>query len=190
MKKLIMAAAIAATVAANAASVSWSASGFLYDGAETPAKVTSQPVAYLVYSAGLSQSDLVDAFSAANGDAAATLTAMNTSGAVATGTGAVNASSKLSGTSTYAQTADANVYAVIFDSGKMFLSSEASSLYDSVTGDATASLGSLSTISKSTFDAASGFSAAGWYTASVPEPTSGLLMLLGMAGLALRRRRA
>ncbi len=28
-----------------------------------------------------------------------------------------------------------------------------------------------------------------WATASVPEPTSGLLMLLGMAGLALRRRR-
>ena len=33
------------------------------------------------------------------------------------------------------------------------------------------------------------FSAAGWYQ-TVPEPTSGLLMLLGMAGLALRRRRA
>ena len=30
---------------------------------------------------------------------------------------------------------------------------------------------------------------AGWYTASVPEPTSGLLMLIGVAGLALRRGR-
>ena len=30
----------------------------------------------------------------------------------------------------------------------------------------------------------------GGYTVSVPEPTSGILMLLGMAGLALRRRRA
>lgn len=29
-----------------------------------------------------------------------------------------------------------------------------------------------------------------WQSISVPEPTSGLLMLLGMAGLALRRRRA
>ena len=29
-----------------------------------------------------------------------------------------------------------------------------------------------------------------WYLASVPEPTSGLMLLLGFAGLALRRKRA
>ena len=38
------------------------------------------------------------------------------------------------------------------------------------------------------YKAAGDFSGATWQ--SVPEPTSGLLMLLGMAGLALRRRRA
>lgn len=34
------------------------------------------------------------------------------------------------------------------------------------------------------------FASTGTWTAAVPEPTSGLMMLLGMAGLALRRKRA
>ena len=38
-------------------------------------------------------------------------------------------------------------------------------------------------------DSAAGYQGGGWYAAA-PEPTSGLLLLLGMAGLALRRKRA
>ena len=53
-----------------------------------------------------------------------------------------------------------------------------------------ATSGSLAGLS--TFNSVGGvFADAGWVgSAPVPEPTSGLLMLLGMAGLALRRRRA
>ena len=40
-------------------------------------------------------------------------------------------------------------------------------------------------------NAKDGYTQAGWYqTAAVPEPTSGLLLLLGVAGLALKRKRA
>lgn len=50
-------------------------------------------------------------------------------------------------------------------------------------------MANVSALSGQSFDATYGtFSASGWQ--SVPEPTSGLLMLLGVAGLALRRKRA
>ena len=50
----------------------------------------------------------------------------------------------------------------------------------------------VATASKSAaFTDYTGFSSQGWYAAqAVPEPTSGLLLLLGVAGMALRRRRA
>ena len=41
-----------------------------------------------------------------------------------------------------------------------------------------------------TIDLSSGAGVAGGWTQAVPEPTSGLLLLIGLAGLALKRKRA
>ena len=189
MKKLMMAAVVAlAAIGLNAASVNWSTpKGYLYDG-ESAQKITSGS-AYLMYvTAGYTQADLVAAFVTAEGDAGKTLTAMTASGAMATGAGNIYENARLGGTSTYATTADATAYFVVFNDDKMYVSIEGDSIYDPVTSEATIAFASISASSKLEFDASNGYSAAGWYT--VPEPTSGLLMLLGMAGLALRRRRA
>ena len=194
MKKLMMAVAVAlAGLGVNAATVSWGATkGYLYDGAETPDKVTSG-AAYLMYvTADYAQSDLVAAFKAANYDSAATLTAMQTSGAMATGVGAVGSNARITGaesTSTLAANDGASAYFVVFNGDKMYVSIIADQVYDPVSGESTLAFASITASSKLSFDANAGYSAAGWY-GNVPEPTSGLLMLVGLAGLALRRKRA
>lgn len=72
-----------------------------------------------------------------------------------------------------------DVYFVIEDGGKTLTSSVISKAAVSV-GTATVGFGNLAAYTSQTSN---------WVSSSVPEPTSGLLILLGMAGLALRRRR-
>lgn len=74
-------------------------------------------------------------------------------------------------------------YVIVDKEAKNYWTSDLQSATAVTTGTPTAS----------TFAAASGgalLSTPGTAFGSVPEPTSGLLMLLGVAGLALRRRRA
>ena len=80
-----------------------------------------------------------------------------------------------------------NGYLVILDSDSTATATYA--YVSDVASAATSALGGAAAISFGDTQLAAMQSASNW-TAAAPEPTSGLLMLLGMAGLALRRRRA
>lgn len=189
MKKLIVAAAVAlAAIGLNAATVNWGANkGYLYDG-ESANRVTSGSAYLMIVTADYTQSDLVAAFKNAEGKADATIAAMTASGALASGTGTIDSNARIEGASTYGLTGGATAYFVVFANDKMYVSITGDVVYDPVTAEGDLSFANISASSKLDFQAADGYSAAGWY--AVPEPTSGLLMLLGMAGLALRRKRA
>ena len=82
-----------------------------------------------------------------------------------------------------------DTYFAIISGDNVFISTIATATPPD-TGAASLTFKSLNTASKAAATEFSGtVTGAGWYTA-VPEPTSGLLMLVGLAGLALRRRRA
>ena len=193
MKKLIIAvAAVAMGIAANAASYSWSApSGRLLNGTGNTGAanyVADGTTAYLLFASVLSQADLVSGFNTAGGASYASTVAGK---AVSTGT--VNDAARIdSAAFTYDTTADQTAYFVVFNGDNMYVSDTATAAYAAV-GTSDVEFGSLTASSKPLpSDASAGFGSAGWYSAAsapVPEPTSGLLMLLGMAGLALRRGR-
>ena len=192
MKKLMIALAVVAMgVAANAASFTWKAtSGRLFDGLGSETANRYAGTGYLFNAGTVSQAAILAAFTS-EGGVASTLTSALSSSAFSAGRAAESAA--FSGPD-----ASFNAYFVVFGkdgSGNdaIYISDVAVADYQAV-GDGSVIFGQQNTYSSAGFkDAASGYSAAGWYSAAsapVPEPTSGLLMLLGMAGLALRRKRA
>ena len=196
MKKLMVALTVGVVaVYANAATVDWSTTnGYLYDGkGDDSSKITSG-TAYLVNSLYL-QSELVSEFVYAGGKAAATLAVLQMR-AEYLREGDIDANATIYGS---VSTLDADLlsaYFVIFNGDNMYISESASANRLDLLPD-----GALEEIYEIAFsydptesskavplDATKGYSSAGWY--AVPEPTSGLLILIGTAGLALKRKRA
>ena len=88
-------------------------------------------------------------------------------------------------------TAAGQAYSLILTEGKVTDFSKFEGNYILVTGTSGQGTNPMTGDTWSTFINTNAYGAADWATMSnVPEPTSGLLLLLGMAGLALRRKQA
>ena len=184
---MIAACAIALAGVVQAASYSWSSASplYTYDSADPDwPTVAAGTTAYFVFASAYSQSDLVSNFAAGTVD----YTKLS-----AAGNGSIRADGTIGATAASgAYTSAQQAYFVVFqDAENMFISGEVTAAYDaldsSLVAFKSAQVEDLWT--GTSLNAADGYKGGAWYTA-VPEPTSGLLMLLGMAGLALRRRRA
>lgn len=198
MKKLMIAvAAVACAVAANAATFSWSAEGVK----DASGNASQDQVGFFFYGSDSGSAvttwTIDAAIAAVTGATAPTLGAqylvVGDAGGLAGGEFediTVTAGEKVGG---FIVMTDINVNDLVFDdnTGAIIGGWTAPEKYSVISGGNGALVsidGSLDTDYPFAFTAATGATQSEWQ--SVPEPTSGLLLLIGVAGLALRRRRA
>ena len=183
MKKLMIAlAAVALAAGAHAASVYWTATN-VYAG-NTTDKVGG--VAYFLttsmatvesWASMTSAKDFQDALAGKYSWTPGTAGTYSVTSANAVSNSALGLSDSTAYTG----------YLLIFDTATI---TDESKYYITNTKDFTTMAGTSSASVGFMSQKTASQAAAGWTTVTVPEPTSGLLMFLGMAGLALRRRRA
>ena len=185
MKKLMMAiAVVACAAAASAASFDWktSATGKVY-GAGTTTLLASG-TAYIFDADAITQQSVVETFIASGTLKDGSLHSKSISN------GAIAATAGEAFTWSGGETLNA-YFAVIVGDNIYISAAQGQTALDTGYSQFSFNAKSSSQAAAIEFKAGDSVSAAGWYTAAaVPEPTSGLLLLLGMAGLALKRKRA
>ncbi len=192
MKKLmIVCAAVVMAAAAQAATVNWTISN-VYSPSDSTAKIAAGSMSAWLFvtanstdkTAGIPVTTLAAVQTVLDSGDLTGLSSLAAAHASNAAAGNITGATGLEGFSSGTLTA----FAVVVDSTDLasaenyFLVSGGATkdaTFTSATGAKTLLWGSQASITQ----------AAGAWTA-VPEPTSGLLMLLGMAGLALRRKRA
>lgn len=182
MKKLmLMAAIVCAATIANAAAIDWSASA-VYDAVATAASGKNTAASgWLGYVIMAADYDTVTA------DLAAGKTDTLTSKAVGP-VKTTDAKGKFSESTASGNIASGSqeFYLIVLNSGTLAdatgfaVSTKATATVDSAL-DTLVAFGSMANATKNT---------SSWTAVAAPEPTSGLLLLLGVAGLALKRKRA
>ena len=174
MKKLMLTlAAIATATVVNAAACAWSGAGVTLQTGD----VATQYTMYLLDASVTSASDMATYLSAGDTSKLAAATVQTTTG-IAVGTTAARWNTTFGNYTT----GDVYTYYTVILDGAI----DAADAY-MITAEKTASVPSSGSMMMAFGTQASNT----WNEmASVPEPTSGLLLLLGVAGLALKRKRA
>ena len=190
MKKIMFMLGVAAcAVGVQAATVSWAMTGVNSGGSGVDgyAYVFSNKGSYTTpdalktelakYTTAAAMQEFLDANS---------LTALNSA---VTGGGAGASGIDLATSGIPQSTSGTRIFAVVFDTATI---TDASNYYITTTSGGVKTP-AASTSNNAAFGIASQatatVNAGAWKAVAAPEPTSGLLMLLGMAGLALRRKR-